>query len=510
MQRQVLKRLLSHTAVVRSHNNNNPSTTIFKSFHTISLNRLEETHKTHLKGILSNDTSLFIEDEQDMKAYNQDWLGKWTGKSQFAVRPKTTQQVSQILRYCNEHGIGVVPQGGNTGLVAGSIASEVVSEGVNQIVLSTSLMNHIESFDENSGTLVCQSGAVLEQLNQYLNEHGYMMPLDLGAKGSCQIGGNLATAAGGIRFIRYKSLHANILGMEVVLPDGTVVDALKTIRKDNTGYHLPHLFIGSEGTLGVITKCAVATAIMPKSVNVVFLGVESFEKVQHVFRTAKSLLGEVLSAFEFFDRESMDLVVKHGLVDPLEQATPFYVLLETHGSNNEHDEQKLEKFFDQVLGAGDAVDGTLAFDETQRAALWRLREGIPESLRREGYVYKFDISIPLPRMYDIVEILRNKFSEIETLTGTKVYGFGHLGDDNLHLNFVLPAKNEQVESEIEPFIYEWASSHRGSISAEHGVGTIKKKYLHHSQTPASIELMKLIKRAIDPKNIMNPGKVVDI
>lgn len=404
----------------------------------------------------------------------------------------------------------MVPQGGNTGLVAGSIPSQGVNESENQIILSMSLMNHIESFDEKSGTLVCQAGCVLEQLNHFLNGHGYMMPLDLGAKGSCQIGGNLASAAGGIRFLRYKSLHANILGLEVVLPNGTVVDSLKTIRKDNTGYHLPHLFIGSEGTLGVITRCAIATAILPKSVNVVFLGVESFEKVQHVFRTAKSVLGEVLSAFEFFDRESMDLVVKHGLVDPLENKTPFYVLLETHGSNNKHDEQKLEAFFDQVLGSGDAVDGTLAFDESQRAALWRLREGIPESLRREGYVYKFDISIPLPKMYDIVQILRDKFTGIESLAGTNVYGFGHLGDDNLHLNFVLPAKNELVDREIEPFIYEWASSHRGSISAEHGVGTVKKQYLHHSQTPESIELMKTIKRAIDPNNIMNPGKIVDI
>jgi FAD/FMN-containing dehydrogenase len=468
---------------------------------------LQQTHKEQLKRILNNNASLYIEDIEDLKSYNQDWLGKFIGKSEFAVRPKTTDQVSQILQYCNTNGIGVVPQGGNTGLVAGSTPPET-NEAKDQIILSMSLMNEIISFDDKSGTLICQSGCVLEHLDNYLKQYGYMMPIDLGAKGSCHIGGNLATAAGGVRFIRYKSLHANILGMEIVLPNGTIVDSMKTVRKDNTGYHLPHLFIGAEGTLGVITKVALATAIRPKSINVVFLGIQTFEQVQHVFKAAKGLLGEILSAFEFFDLECMQLLQKHGLSNPLETDSKFFILLETHGSNQEHDEQKLERFFEEVTGSGDASDGTLAFDETQRLAIWKLRESITEALRKEGYVYKYDISIPLRQMYGIVEELRTKFSETPQFNELKVYGFGHLGDDNLHLNFVTPARNNEIEIQIEPYIYDWTRQHRGSISAEHGVGLIKKKFLHYSQTPESIALMKTIKKAIDPNNIMNPGKVL--
>jgi FAD/FMN-containing dehydrogenase len=336
------------------------------------------------------------------------------------------------------------------------------------------------------------------------------MPIDLGAKGSCQIGGNLATAAGGVRYIRYKSLHANTLGMEIVLPDGTIVNALKTIRKDNTGYHFPHLFIGSEGTLGIITKVSIATVLKPKSINAVLLTAETFDDVCKIFRVAKEFLGEILSAFEFFDKDSMNLVVKHGLVNPLGRSSKFFILLETHGSNSEHDEQKLSYFFEHVLDNGSAKDGTIATDESQRLALWKLREGIPEFLRVEGYVYKYDISIPLAHMYEIVEILRQKLLNYEALQNVNVYGFGHLGDDNLHLNFVLPAKNDQAENEIEPFIYEWTKKYHGSISAEHGIGTIKKKHLHYSQTPESIELMRRLKRALDPNNIMNPGKIIDI
>lgn len=332
------------------------------------------------------------------------------------------------------------------------------------------------------------------------------MPIDLAAKGSCQIGGNLATSAGGIRFIRYKSLHASILGMEVVLPDGTIVDALKNIRKDNTGYHLPHLFIGSEGTLGIITSVSMSVPPKPKSVNVAYLAIDSFENVQKVFRLAKHRLGEILSAFEFFDIACLDLVIQHQKVtDPLESRHPFYIVLETHGSDATHDEEKLNKFFEEVTSLEYAQDGTLAFDETSAQSLWKMRETISESLRRDGgpRLFKYDISMPLPVMYEIIQDMRKRLGDT-----ARVFGFGHLGDDNLHLNIIIPEGDDKMLDLIEPFVYEWTQQHKGSISAEHGIGLMKKDYLEYSQTRESISLMKTIKNAIDPNGIMNPYKVV--
>jgi FAD/FMN-containing dehydrogenase len=364
----------------------------------------------------------------------------------------------------------------------------------------------VRSFNDVSGTLICQSGCILEHLNHYLNEHGYIMPLDLAAKGSCQIGGNLATSAGGIRFIRYKSLHASILGLEAVLPDGTIVDTLKSIRKDNTGYHLPHLFIGSEGTLGIITAVSLSVPAKPKAVNVAYLAIDSFDNVQRVFRLAKQRLGEILSAFEFFDQACLDLVIHHQNVpDPLETRHLFYIVLETHGSNSSHDEEKLNKFFEEVIELDYAQDGTLAFDETSASSLWKMRESISESLRRDGgpRLFKYDISMPLSVMYDIIVDMRERLGET-----ARVFGFGHLGDDNLHLNVIIPPNDDKMVDLIEPYVYEWTQKHNGSISAEHGIGLMKKAYLGFSQSEQSIGLMRTIKNAIDPDGIMNPYKVV--
>jgi D-2-hydroxyglutarate dehydrogenase len=397
-------------------------------------------------------------------------------------------------------------------LVGGSVAVD------NEIVLSLGRMDRIMSLDEHAGHVVCQAGCVLETLQQTVAERGYTMPLDLGAKGSCQIGGNLATNAGGLRFLRYGSLHGSTLGLESVLADGTVLDSLTSLRKDNTGYDLKHLFIGSEGTLGVITACAIALPRLPTSVQTAFLGVETYEAVVETFVEARAHLGEVISAFEFLDAEAYALVTSSGAAaaadggqghvrKPLDAACRHYVLLELSGSNAAHDQEKLHSFLKSVMGSGLVVDGTIAQDETQAAAIWKLRESITPALSASGAVYKYDVSVPLAELYSLVEEMRGALKPL----GAETVAFGHLGDGNLHLNFHTPGQFESdvaVLSAIEPRVYEWVASRRGSVSAEHGIGVMKPSVLHMSKQEPLISIMHGIKQLLDPKGILNPYKVL--
>ena len=261
-------------------------------------------------------------------------MRKYRGHAQLVLKPKSAQEVSRILKYCNQEKLAVVPQGGNSGLVGGSIPV------FDEIVVNLSRMNRIRSFDDVSGNLVVDAGCILEVVDRYLAERDHVFPLDLGAKGSCHVGGNVATNAGGLRLLRYGSLHGNVLGLEAVLPDGTIVDDLWRLRKNNTGYDIKQLFIGGEGTIGIITGVSVVCPQRPKAVNVAFFGLESFEKVQEAFREAKGHLSEILSAFELMDGKSQDLVHRvTGKKRPLEGDYPFYCLVETSGSNKEHDDE---------------------------------------------------------------------------------------------------------------------------------------------------------------------------
>ncbi|XP_031813308.1 D-2-hydroxyglutarate dehydrogenase, mitochondrial isoform X1 [Sarcophilus harrisii] len=357
-------------------------------------------------------------DPHELKAVNIDWLKMVRGCSKVLLKPKTTSEVSQILRYCNERNLAVSPQGGNTGMVGGSVPV------FDEIVLSTALMNQVLSFNAISGTLVCQAGCVLEQLSQYVEERDFIMPLDLGAKGSCHIGGNVATNAGGLRLLRYGSLRGTVLGLEVVLADGLVLDCLTSLRKDNTGYDLKQLFMGSEGTLGIITAVSILCSQKPKVVNVAFLGCPGFSEVLQTFSTCKGMLGEILSAFEFMDDRCMQLVESHlRLSSPIKE-NPFYVLIETSGSDARHDEEKLTNFLERVMDSGLVTDGTVATDNTKIKMLWALRERITEALSCDGYVYKYDISLPVEKLYDLVLDIRSRLGE----SAKSVVGYGHLGE----------------------------------------------------------------------------------
>lgn len=442
---------------------------------------------------ISTDTST------DLEPFNSDWMRKYKGQTKLVIKPKSTEEMSKALKYCNENMLAVVPQGGNSGLVGGSVPV------YDEIVISTSRLNKIRSFDPVSGALVVDAGCILEVTEQFLHDQGHIFPLDLGAKGSCQIGGNVATNAGGLRLLRYGSLHGNVLGLEVVLPDGAVMDDLTTLRKNNTGYDLKQLFIGGEGTLGIITGVSVLCPQKPAALNVAFFGLKSFENVQKAYREAKSQLSEILSAFELMDSRSQDLV--HEVTSkkrPLEGEHPFYCLIETSGSNTEHDQEKLESFLEHVMGEEIVSDGVLAQDETQMQSLWSWREGIPECLGHWGGVYKYDVSIPLSQLYELVEDTRERLDsaglvgEANDKPVVAVVGYGHMGDSNLHLNVATRRYDKVVEEKLEPFVYEWIAKRKGSISAEHGLGLQKKPYIGYSRSETMIGLMKQIKQMFDP------------
>ncbi|XP_056915505.1 D-2-hydroxyglutarate dehydrogenase, mitochondrial [Takifugu flavidus] len=439
-----------------------------------------------------------VTDPDLLESNNEDWLKSVRGSSEVLLRPQTSQEVSQILKYCNSRNLAVNPQGGNTGLVGGSVPV------YDEIILSTALMNHIRSFDSISGILTCQAGCVLEDLSLYLEQRDHIMPLDLGAKGSCHIGGNVATNAGGLRLLRYGSLHGTVLGLEVVLADGQVLDCLATLRKDNTGYDLKQLFIGSEGTLGVITAASILCPRKPKSVNVAFLGCETFEQLLKTFQLCRGMLGEILSAYEFLDSECMRLLNTHlKLTNPVRDCQ-FYIVIETSGSEPTHDEEKLHNFLEEAMTSSLVSEGTVATEDSKIKALWSLRERITEAMAHDGYTYKYDVSLPVEELYQLVTDMRERVGG----RAKSVVGYGHVGDGNLHLNITSQAKDPALLADIEPFVYEWTAKHRGSISAEHGLGLKKRNYIYYSKPSQAVALMGQIKALLDPKGILNPYKTL--
>lgn len=464
---------------------------------------ISEEHVKFFKDLLGKESAVIDgvtkDATDDIEPFNGDWMRKFRGHTKLVLKPGTTEEVSKVLKYCNDNLLAVVPQGGNSGLVGGSVPV------FDEIVISLSRMNEIRSFDEISGTLVVDAGCILEVVDNYLREKNSIFPLDLGAKGSCQIGGNVSTNAGGLRLLRYGSLHGNVLGIEAVLPDGTIVDDLSKLRKNNTGYDLKQLFIGAEGTIGIVTGVSIICPQRPKAVNVGFFGLESFEKVQLAFREAKGQLSEILSAFELMDGNSQELVHKVTKNKyPLEGGHPFYCLIETSGSNSEHDNEKLEKFLEYVMEKEIVSDGVVAENETQVRSLWAWREGITECLGHWGGVYKYDLSIPISELYALVEETREKMHEAGLIGDSNdhpvvsVVGYGHMGDSNLHLNIATRSFDKRVEKVLEPFVYEWVSKRGGSISAEHGLGLTKKKYVGYSKSDTMIKLMKQVKNLYDP------------
>lgn len=430
------------------------------------------------------------------------------------VRPQSTKEVSEILKYCHQRRVGVVPQAGNTGLVGGSIPIQ------QEIVLSVELLHHIEEGslfrNGNSGILKSQSGCILQDLQDYAASQQYLVPVDLGAKGTCQIGGNISTNAGGSYYYRYGSLHANVLGLEVVLPHNGEILNLgydpSPHFKDNTGYDLKHLFVGAEGTLGVVTKVALSCPPFPNSKCAAFLACQTFDQVQKCLRVAKQQLSEILAAFEFMDGQVLELVVQQQQQQPskssfpLQEIYPYCILVETHGSNESHDQAKMETFVETLFSEEIVVDGVLAQNMGQLDSMWNIREACNPSVAASGYVYKYDVSLEVsdfPRfIHEIRESLPNDSSAVCT-------NWGHIMDGNLHCNIVAPGrfdKDDDLCQVIDALVLDKVIERGGSISAEHGLGQYKHKYMPKIKDPAILSTMYSIKKLFDPNGIMNPGK----
>ncbi|HEY8520715.1 MAG TPA: FAD-binding oxidoreductase [Gammaproteobacteria bacterium] len=436
----------------------------------------------------------------------------YRGAAALVVRPASTEECARVVRTCHDAGIGVVPQGGNTGYCGG--ATPFHDPGRPQILLSLARMNRVRQVDPVDFTMTVEAGVVLANAQAAARERGLLFPLSMGSEGSCQIGGNIATNAGGLAVLRYGAMRDLVLGLEVVLPTGEVLSELKALRKDNTGYDLKSLFVGSEGTLGVITAAVLKLFPAPRSRETAWLAVPSVEAACRLLARARRESGDQVVSAEYVARGSLDLVLRHvaGARDPLDAPHEHYVLLELASADEDTAlRERLERVLATGLEAGEIADGAIAESEAQRADLWRLRERVPEAERHAGGSVKHDISVAISK---IPEFLRRAAAELERLTPHRLSVFGHIGDGNLHYN-VLPPEGSGIEAfrashaeAISDRVHALAVALGGSFSAEHGVGILKAAELERFEPPPALAAMRAVKRALDPRGIMNPGKVL--
>lgn len=495
----------SNLLISKTHISRTTGRVRFSTMSSLNLRGPNEEDVQVLLSKMDNRQSSVVTDAELLKESNIDWTKHYKGNSSVLCRPKSTEELSSILSYCNDQKIGIVPQAGNTGVVGSATPID------NELILSLQEFDQIDSFDEVNGILTCGSGCILEKLQDSVSDHDHLVPIDLGAKGSCMIGGNISTNAGGSYFYRYGSIHANIIGLEVVLANGTILDLMNVNRKDNTGYDLKHLFVGAEGTLGVITKVAISCPPLPKAKNTAFLACDTFKSVERTLQLAKQELGETLGAFEFMDKDVLDEVGKQKPI-PINKGSSddnyqFCILVETLGANNDHDNEKMASFLEKSMEEEYVVDGVLAQDLKQVHEMWEIRESCNPIIKDLGYNYKYDLSLPIPQYYDIVEETRN---HLKSRPDATIVNWGHVIDGNIHLNVITPGKFEkdlELESLLEPFIYEATVRRGGSISAEHGIGQQKSKYLGTlAKNPEAVTIMKNMKNVFDPNGILNPGK----
>lgn len=446
----------------------------------------------------------------DIQPWLTDWRGIYKGQAQALVRPVTTQQVSLCLRLCNQHKIPVITRGGNTGLCGGATPDN----NPNNIVLSLDRMNKVRSIDVIANTLVADAGCILGNLRRNATEAGRLLPLSLAAEDSSQIGGNLATNAGGVNVVRYGMARELVLGIEAVLANGEIFHGLHPLRKDNTGYDLKQLLIGSEGTLGVITGVALRLHARTDVRSVVLVAVESAQQSLELFSLLFGLCGPRLQAFEFFTSECLDLVLTHteGLNQPFAESHPAYVLIELADTSgeaalNQLVEDAIGTALEQELCSDAVVSASLA----QLQSLWRLREEISEAQRADGAHLKHDISLPITCIPDFLVTAQKRMDAVSP--GCRAFVFGHFGDGNLHYNISRPEGEElswasKNEDSISAAVFDEVMRYGGSISAEHGIGQLKRSAFLHYKDPLQLSLMKSIKQLFDPNNIMNPGKLL--
>jgi len=420
------------------------------------------------------------------------------GKPAAIVRPRTTAEVADVLRAAHASGAAVVPWGGRTGLVDGANA-----EGA--IALSLERMNAIEAIDAEGATMTVQAGCVLQTACEAADAAGLFLPLDLGARGSATIGGNISTNAGGNRVLRYGMMRDMVLGLEAVLADGTVVTSMNRLIKNNTGYDLKQLFIGSEGTLGVVTRAVLRLRPKPTSQNTGFVAVDSFEALPRLLRMLEAELAGTLSAFEVMWPAFYQFVTTEPAKGraPLPHGSAFYVLVEMLGSHAEADAERFEAVLGQALEDGIASDAVIAKSQAESDAMWGLRDDVSQPFRN-GPAFTYDISLPIPEMPAYVETVRRDLTAKWPKAELTV--FGHLGDGNLHL--VAGVGDRSAKKDVEKIVYAPLAAFAGSVSAEHGIGLQKRDYLGVSRNPVEVAVMRTIKQALDPKGVLNPGKIL--
>jgi FAD/FMN-containing dehydrogenase len=446
----------------------------------------------------------------DLEPFLGDWRGFFRGTAQAVVRPATTEQVAAVVKLCAETGTAIVPQGGNTGMSGAATPPA----GGGAIVLQMGRMSRIIEIDALNNTITVEAGCILANIQQAARDAGRLFPLSLGAEGSCQIGGNLATNAGGINVLRYGNARDLTLGLQVVLPDGRVWDGLRGLRKDNTGYDLKQIFIGSEGTLGIITAAVLKLFPIPRSTVTAMIAVAGPAAALELLALLRDACGDRVSAFEMISRQCVELVLEHipGTREPLARAYPWYVLAElADASPNGPLREESERTMESAVERGLALDATIAANEAQRTALWRIRESIPEASRAPEVLYRHDISIPISRIPEFIEeagaVLGRAFP------GARVICFGHVGDGNLHYNCFVPGRRRDdaaalAATDVNRTVLEVVQHYGGSFSAEHGIGQAKRAELARYKGALEVEMMRALKRAFDPRNLMNPGKVL--
>jgi FAD/FMN-containing dehydrogenase len=456
------------------------------------------------------DADGLITDAERAAPMLRDHRALYRGHALAVTAPADTAAVARVLAFCNEHHIGVVPQGGNTGYCGGATPDASSS----QVLLSLARLNRVRAIDAANYTLVAEAGCVLATLQAVAAEAGRYLPLSLGSEGSCMLGGNLSTNAGGLNVIHYGMARELVLGLEVVLPDGRVMDTLTGLRKDNTGYDIKSLFLGAEGTLGVITAACIKLYPALKARATAFVAVRDPGSAVSLLGSLRSASGDCVTSFELIPRIGVDLTTRHipGVIDPLAAPSAWYVLCELSSARAEEPlDALLANALERALEHGWISDAAVAQNERERDTFWRLRESIPEAQRKDGASLKHDISVPVSQVPRFIDVAGAWVAQ--HIPQGVLVSYGHLGDGNLHFNInqragTQVAQLQAVEQKVKRAIHDFVRDFGGSFSAEHGIGQLKVFELERYANPVELDLMKRIKRALDPNNIMNPGKVL--
>jgi FAD/FMN-containing dehydrogenase len=469
------------------------------------------THSDLLTQLRQIVGATYVLTEGDLTAFELDWRRRERGKSLAVVRPGSTEEVAAVVKACVAAGVSMVPQGGNTGMVVGSTPD---ASGT-QVLLSLQRMNRVRKLDAGNLTITVDAGCVLQNIQEACEKDGFLFPLSLASEGSCTIGGNLGTNAGGTQVVRYGNTRELCLGLEVVTAQGEIWNGLTGLRKDNTGYDLRHLFIGSEGTLGVITAATMKLYPMPVSQLTAFAAVPSMEAAVELLGLAHRFLSAGLTGFEVMGQFALSLVAKHYPQQrvPFWQESPWCVVLENSDNESEtHARECLERLLEAAMEQGCVTDAVVAESVAQAKALWHIRESIPLAQADEGLNIKHDISIGVSRIPEFVRL--TDAALLQAFPGARLVCYGHLGDGNLHYNVQAPASDDaarflnEEEAPINALVFDVVDQFNGSISAEHGIGSLKVEKLEHHKSPVALGLMRSIKQALDPHNLMNPGRVI--